>query len=126
MMTRLLGASSLLLLLAVARSDDPDMAALRGRIADENNCAIDRATIVAKNVFSRDVWSARSDAAGMYELSGMRQGRYSVFVSAEGYGCKSLFNVLLFRGKNTELDVTLSSANKSNSDDCAKGMDGQK
>jgi len=126
MMTRLLGASSLLLLLVLPRLDDPEMASLRGRITDENNCPIDRATIVAKNVFSRDVWSARSDVIGLYELSGLRQGRYSVFVSAEGYGCKSLFNVLLFRGKNTDLDVTLSRANKSNSDDCAKGMDAQR
>ena len=57
--------------------------------------------------FLRRLQATQSDATGFYKLTPLRQGRYSVFATAEGYGCTSVFNVLLFRGQHTQLDLTL-------------------
>jgi hypothetical protein len=93
--------------LALARIDHPDDASLGGRVTDENLVPIASATISARNVFSGEVEYARSDANGLYKFTGLRQGRYSVFVEAEGYGCRWVFNVFLFRGKHTQLNLVL-------------------
>jgi Carboxypeptidase regulatory-like domain len=100
------------LMLALARTDHADDASLGGRVTDENLVAIASATISARNVFSGEVEYARSDANGLYKLTGLRQGRYSVFAEAEGYGCRWVFNVFLFRGKHTELDLILATCRK--------------
>lgn len=109
-MMKLLSVSAVLLL-AFARIDHPDAASLGGRITDENRVAIPLATISARNVFSDDVEYARSDSQGSYEFIGLRQGRYSVFASAEGYGCAWAFNVFLYREKRTQLDLMLRASN---------------
>jgi hypothetical protein len=99
-------------MLALARTDHPDDASLGGRVTDENLVPIASATISARNVFSGEVEYARSDATGLYKFTGLRQGRYSVFAEAEGYGCRWVFNVFLFRGKSTELDLILTTCPK--------------
>jgi len=109
---KLFGLATVLVLLILPRIDDPDAASLGGRITDENLRAIDGATVSATNVFSREVEVAQSDAAGFYKLGPMRQGRYSVFAKAEGHGCTWVFNVVLFRGQHTQLDLTLRGAQK--------------
>src|SRR4051812_45662336 len=96
---------ALVLTIVFARTDDPDAASLGGRITDNNLAAIPSATISVRNVFSADNDYTKSDWAGSFKFNGMRQGRYSVFATAEGYGCTSVFNVFLFRGKRTQLDL---------------------
>ena len=111
-MIKLFGLATVLVLLILPRIDDPDAASLGGRITDENLRAIAGATVSATNVFSREVEVAQSDAAGFYKLGPMRQGRYSVFAKAEGHGCTWVFNVVLFRGQRTQLDLTLHGSQK--------------
>lgn len=111
-MIRLFGPATVLFLLILARIDDPDAASLGGRITDESQRAIAGATVSATNVFSRKVEVVQSDAAGFYRLGPMRQGRYSVFAKAEGHGCTWVFNVVLFRGQHTQLDITLRGSQK--------------
>jgi hypothetical protein len=101
---------SAVLLLALARTDHPDAASMGGRITDENMIAIRSATISARNAFSEEVEYTRSDSNGSYEFIGLRQGRYSVFAKAEGYGCIWVFNVLLYREKRTQLDLILTAS----------------
>ena len=111
-MFKLFGLATVLLLLVLPRIDDPDAASLGGRITNENHEAIVGATVSATNVFSQEVEATQSDATGFYKLVRLRQGRYSVFATAEGYGCTSVFNVLLFRGQHTQLDLTLRGPHK--------------
>jgi hypothetical protein len=98
--------------LALARIDHPDDASLGGRVTDENLAPIASATISARNLLSGEVEYARSDANGLYKFTGMRQGRYSVFAEAEGYGRRWVFNIFLFRGKYTQLDLVLATCRK--------------
>ena len=111
-MFKLSGLATVLLLLVVPRIDDPDAASLGGRITNENHEPIVGATVSATNVFSQEVEATQSDATGFYKLAALRQGRYAVFATAEGYGCTSVLNVLLFRGQHTQLDLTLRGPHK--------------
>jgi hypothetical protein len=106
-MFKVFGLATILLLLILPRIDDPDAASLGGRVTNENQEAIDRATVSATNVFSREVEVTQSDAAGFYKLTALRQGRYSVLAKAEGHGCTWVFNVFVVRGQHTQLDITL-------------------
>lgn len=127
-MIKLLSAASMLtLVLVLPRTDDSDAASLGGRVTDENQVAIADATVSASNVFSREVEVVRSDAAGLYRFTRMRQGRYSVFGRSEGHGCSWVFNVFLFRGQHTELDLTLPrSQKKVRSGDCTESREERK
>ena len=100
------------LVLTLARIDHPGDASLGGRVTDENLVPIASATISARNVFSDEVEYARSDANGFYKFIGLKQGRYSVFVEAKGYGSKRVFDVFLFRGEHTQLDFVLTTSRK--------------
>ena len=111
-MTTKLLLMSTVTLLASLRTDHPDAASLSGRITDEHLVAIPSATISARNVLLDDVMYTRSDSRGAFEFTGLRQGRYSVFANAEGYGCTWVFNVLLYRGKRTQLDLILRASPK--------------
>jgi hypothetical protein len=118
---KLFALATVLVLLILPRMNDPDAASLGGRVTNENLRAIDGATVSATNVFSREVEIAQSDAAGFYKLGPMRQGRYSVFAKAEGHGCTWVFNVVLFRGQRTQLDLTLrGSPKKARTGDCTE------
>ena len=94
-----------MLVLILPRTGNPDAASLGGRVTDENLVAIASATVSARNAFSGEVESMKSDATGLYKFTGLRQGRYSVFVKAEGSCSKWVFNVFLFRGEHTHLDL---------------------
>jgi len=124
---KLFGLATVLVLLILPRIDDPEEASLGGSITDENLRAIDGATVSATNVFSREVEVAQSDATGYYKLGPMRQGRYSVFAKAEGHGCTWVFNVFLFRGQHTQLDLTLrGSQKKVRTGDCTEALRSKK
>jgi hypothetical protein len=101
-----------MLVLALARIDHPDDASLGGRVTDGNLVPIPSATISARSVFSGEVEYSRSDATGLYKFTGLRQGRYSVFAEAEGYGRRWVFNIFLFRGEHTELELVLTRCRK--------------
>ena len=120
-MIKLFGFATVALLLILPRGDDADAASLGGRITDEDQRPIEGAQVSASNVFSREIEMVQSDAAGYYKLVPLRQGRYSVFVKADGHGCTWVFNILLFRGQHTQLDIVLRrSQKKDQAGDCTK------
>src|SRR5688500_12947616 len=94
-----------MLAFVVPGTDHPDEASLGGRVTDENLLAISGATVSAQHVFSGEVEIVLTDSKGLYRFDGLKQGRYSVFGKAEGYGCIWVFNVLLHRGQHTALDL---------------------
>ena len=96
-----------MLVVVIPRTDHTDGASLAGRVSYVDGTAIAGAMVSASNVSTRQVHSLRSDATGSYKLTGLRQGRYSVFVDAEGYCRRLVVNVLLFRGQQTHLDLKL-------------------
>ena len=111
-MIKVFGLAAALLLFTLPRDEHPDAASLGGRITDEKQLAVAGATVSATNVFSRQVEFTQSDRDGFYRLAGLRQGRYSVFVKTEDYGCKWIFNILLYRDQHTQLDVVLTKSQK--------------
>jgi len=106
-MTLFLLASILTFARIVPPSDHPDAASLLGRVTYVEGNVIAGATVTAYNVFTREFKNVPSNEKGWYEFAGMRQGRYTVSVRAEGYCEKWIFNVFLVRGERTHLDLTL-------------------
>jgi hypothetical protein len=122
-MVKVFGLTAALLVLLLPRIDDSDLASMGGQVTDENQRPIARATVSATNVFSQDVQVAQSDATAFYRLTALRQGRYSVFAKAEGHGCTWVFNVLLFRGQHTHLDLKLRRSQKEvRAGDCTEAV----
>jgi hypothetical protein len=105
-------AVGLMLVIVPRGTDDPEAASLGGRVTDESQVGIASATVSARNVFSGETEYARTDQAGEYRFAGMNQGRYSVFARAEGYSCRWVMNVILHRGKHTQLDLVLTTSRK--------------
>jgi hypothetical protein len=105
-------AVGLVLVIAPRGTDDPQAASLGGRVIDENKVGIALATVSTRNVFSGETEYARTSLTGEYRFAGLRQGRYSVFAQAEGYGCRWIMNVILRRGEHTQLDLVLTASRK--------------
>ena len=111
-MIKLFTLVSLSMLVLILPRIDPDVASLGGQVTAEKLAGIAAATISARNAFSGEVEYATSDATGLYKFAALRQGRYSVFVEAEDYCSKWVFNVFLVRGEHTHLDVMLVGSRK--------------
>ena len=105
--TLLLFASLSPLSLIILRYDHPDAGVLGGRVKYVEGEAIAGATVSAYNVFTRETKRVKTDEKGLYEFTGMRQGRYNVFLKAEGYCERWIFAVFIVRGERTHLDLTL-------------------
>ena len=117
-------AIGLVLVIVPRGTDDPEAASLGGRVTDENRVGIASATVSTRNVFSGETEYARTTQTGEYKFTGMRQGRYSVFVRAEGYSCRWVMNVILHRGKRTQLDLVLTTSRKAEpSNECKESAE---
>jgi hypothetical protein len=120
-MKLLLAVTVSVFLAAVPRVQHPDGASLGGRVTDEEAVPIPGARISVRSKFSGKVQVVRSNAAGMYRIAGLKQGRYSIFARAESYGSTCVFNVILYRGKHTNLDLVLTdSLKRETSGNCAE------
>jgi hypothetical protein len=114
-------ASISMLVLVLPRTDNREDASLGGRVTDENLLTISGATVSARHAFSGEIEIVLSDAAGLYRFEGLKQGRYSMFGKAEGHGCTWVFNILLYRGQHTTLDLKLPKSRKEGrSGDCSE------
>ncbi len=58
---------------------------LSGTVTDTTGAVIPRATIVLKNVASRDVRTLQSNGAGFFTFAGVPSGDYSIAVTAPGF-----------------------------------------
>lgn len=105
-------ATSVMLVVAPLRNGHPDRASLGGRVTDEDRLAVASATVSARNIFSGESEYTTTGTGGFYKFDAMKQGRYSVFVEAEGYGTTWVPTVFLVRGQHTELDITLARSRK--------------
>jgi hypothetical protein len=87
---------------------DPNTASMSGYVTDANKTPVVTATVSIRNVFSGQVDVTNTDATGSYVLTGIKQGRYSAFATAEGYGSVWVFNIILKSGEHRQLDFVLS------------------
>jgi hypothetical protein len=112
-MMKLFSITAMMALLVITpRIDNPDRASVGGRITEERLVPIPGASVSARNTFSGEVETVKSDSKGLYIITGLRQGRYSLFVQAQGYCSVSIYHVALFRSQFTQLDITLSRSMK--------------
>lgn len=106
----------------VTPMEHPDRASLGGRVTDQAGAPVRGATVSATNTFTQDTVVARTDNEGLYGWKGLRQGRYSLFVSADGYGCLWMFDICLYRGEHTELNLTLRRSRDKQAGNCVSSQ----
>lgn len=94
-------------LLFILPRTEPNVASVGGYVTDANRAPIAGATVSFRNVFSGQVDVANTDSSGSYNLMGIRQGRYSAFATAAGYGSVWIFNIILCSGEHRQLDFVL-------------------
>ena len=71
--------------------------------------AVANAKVTAKNNASGQTAEAQTDSAGLYTLSDLAPGDYTISVTAEGFGAQTA-NVTMAAGSPQKLDVTLPAA----------------
>jgi hypothetical protein len=76
-------------------------------VITENHAAIAKASVEARNVMTGEVTRAESNAEGHYTLGGLRAGRYSLWVQAEGHNSVWIREVIVEHGQVTHKDVDL-------------------
>ena len=105
-------ATILAFLPVLSSVEDQDIASIGGRVTETSGAPIAGAKVSVRNKFSNEFEITKSNTDGFYRIEGLRQGNYSVFAQAEGYGCIWVLNVLLYRGEHTNLDLALPDAHK--------------
>lgn len=81
--------------------------AIRGQVADPSGAVIPGATVVLRNGAGKVVGNTTSDSAGNYSVSGLPAGRYSVWVTAEGFAAYTAPQVILTAGQVRTINPTL-------------------
>ena len=79
---------------------------LTGTVTDVKGGALQNATVNLKNDATSDVRTTRTDNQGHFVISGIAPGRYSVEISAPGFGVDNRA-VQLAAGQNQDVTVTL-------------------
>jgi iron complex outermembrane receptor protein len=79
---------------------------LTGTVTDVKGGALQNATVNVKNDATSDVRTTRTDNQGHFVISGIAPGRYSVEISAPGFGVDNRA-VQLAAGQNQDVTVTL-------------------
>ena len=88
---------------------DSNAASVSGTLIDATGKLVAHAHVSAKNATSQQSFTAESDAAGKYVLSGLGPGDYDVTVSAEGIADKTA-RVSVAEGQQQKLDMTLTAS----------------
>ncbi len=92
---------------ALGQSATPATGGLRGQIADPSGAVIPGATVVVRNGAGNVVGKAVSDAAGNYSITGLPAGRYSIWVTAEGFAEYSAPSITVAAGQTHAVSPTL-------------------
>ncbi len=80
---------------------------IRGEVADPSGAVIPGATIVVRNDAGRVVAKTTSNAAGEYSIPGLPAGRYSIWVTAQGFAAYTAPQVIVTTGRTRTVNPTL-------------------
>jgi hypothetical protein len=98
-----------LLWITVLSLDGQEFRALiSGQVIDPLGAGVPGAVVTAVKVDTRQAYSAKSDAAGVYSLLYLLPGQYTVTVDARGFQKTVYDNVILETAQKLNLNVTLS------------------
>lgn len=80
---------------------------LRGQVSDPTGAVIPGATIVVRTTSGTVAAKTASDATGAYSIHGLQPGKYSVWVTAQGFAEYSVAGVRVLAGQIHTLNPTL-------------------
>lgn len=93
-------------LLAILPDGGTLTGSVEGIITDEAGPVL-AARVEARHKMSGTVYRAQSDAAGRYELKGLRRGQYALWVSAADHNPVEITTVVVDTDRATRQDVRL-------------------
>src|SRR5215831_20120675 len=96
----------ILLLCSSTALAQPGTGGLKGRVSDENGGLIVGATVTATDANGKSK-TATTNGEGMFNLNGMLPGKYTVTVSAQGFGTFENTEAEITAGRAEQMDVTL-------------------
>jgi Carboxypeptidase regulatory-like domain/TonB dependent receptor-like, beta-barrel len=91
----------------LARAQSSVTGAVVGAVADKSGAVIPGASVSALNVATSASSSTTTDTSGRYALSNLRPGRYTIQVTAKGFGSYKQENVIVEVGRSTSIDAVL-------------------
>lgn len=94
-------------LIAWSVASAPGDGGLEGTITDENGHPVAGAKVKAQHVVGRETFVADSAANGVYVLTGLRPGSYSLYVAKRGHCAVWIRQVTVAAGARTRRDVVL-------------------
>jgi hypothetical protein len=102
-------ACILLALLAVASASDAQatLAALRGKVTDDQGAVLPGVTITARHVATNTVRTGVSSEVGQYYLPNLPAGEYEVTSELSGFAAARREGVVLQVGQEISLDFRL-------------------
>jgi TonB family protein len=84
-----------------------DQASIQGRLADNSNSGIARATVILSQPSGQTVGITTTNPGGEYAFRTMASGDYTVQAFAVGFGPSRLITVTLPRGKSVTQDIAM-------------------
>ncbi|MGH9141642.1 MAG: TonB-dependent receptor [Vicinamibacterales bacterium] len=100
-------AALIVLTLASAASAQSSLAALRGKVADEQGGVLPGATVTARQVETNTVRTSISEGLGQYFLPNLPAGTYELTVELTGFTSGKRSNVVLRVGQAADIDFVL-------------------
>jgi hypothetical protein len=100
-----------LILVSIPLAMQIETGAIEGVITDDRG-SVAGASVEARNVMTGVFSLAESNAAGQYKLTGLRAGRYSLWVQAAHHNSTWIPKVIVERGQTTQHDIRLSRAER--------------
>lgn len=91
------------------------MASVSGLVTDPQHAAVADAPVSITNLATKQVYNVRTDTQGMYEVTGLPAGEYSIDVKVSGFKSFQLRSIKIGDGEPITRDVTLEVENASQS-----------
>src|ERR1700751_1833565 len=82
---RIIVSASILLLAVSAAMAQATTGTLRGTVADTNGAGVSNATVTVKNAATSDVKTSTTTGEGVFEVSNLQPGSYTVTVEASNF-----------------------------------------
>ena len=99
-------AVALLMLVSIPLAMQFESGSLTGVISDQRG-PVRGAAVEARNVVTGVARHSETDSEGLYQLKGIRPGRYSLWVKAEGYDSVWIAQIVIYAGQTLHRDLRL-------------------
>jgi Carboxypeptidase regulatory-like domain len=89
------------------REGNPELGSLTGTIKDANDAVVPGVGVEIKNAVTNESYSVRTNDEGLYEVSGLPPGTYTLTANSPGFSKMRVTDLGVKAGTESKFDVTL-------------------